>query len=208
MAGIFYISTFLDLSDKVFRGQATWSMLLTFFWYATPQYVYYILPLAVLLAALVTIGLLTKNSELVVMKACGISLYRVALPMVVSAICAGGVLFLLEQTVLGPANRRAEAIRHVIRGGAPQTFDVLLRRWVVGSDGDIYHFDYYDPRAQQLNGLSIYGFGSRMPVLARRTFAQRAAYSRRDHRCQCVASRTGLGSGAHRHGRDTVVHAV
>ena len=27
MAGIFYISTFLDLSDKVFRGQATWSML-------------------------------------------------------------------------------------------------------------------------------------------------------------------------------------
>jgi len=177
MAGIFYISTFLDLSDKVFRGQATWSMLFTYFWYATPQYVYYILPLAVLLAALVTIGLLTKNSELVVMKACGISLYRVALPMVVSAICAGGVLFLLEQTVLGPANRRAEAIRHVIRGGAPQTFDVLLRRWVVGSDGDIYHFDYYDPRAQQLNGLSIYGFGSRMPVLAKRTFAQRAAYT-------------------------------
>ena len=89
MAGIFYISTFLDLSDKVFRGQASWSMLFTYFWYATPQYVYYILPLAVLLAALVTIGLLTKNSELVVMKACGISLYRVALPMVVGAICRG-----------------------------------------------------------------------------------------------------------------------
>ena len=49
MAGIFYISTFLDLSDKVFRGQATWNMLWAYFWYATPQYVYYILPLAVLL---------------------------------------------------------------------------------------------------------------------------------------------------------------
>src|SRR5688572_11131702 len=177
MAGIFYISTFLDLSDKVFRGQASWGMLLEYFWYATPQYVYYILPLSVLLATLVTIGLLTKNSELIVMKACGISLYRVALPMVVSAICAGGVLFLLEQTVLGPANRSAEAIRHVIRGGSPQTFDVLLRRWVVGSDGDIYHFDFYDPRSQQLNGLSVYAFGSRMPVLATRTFAERAAYA-------------------------------
>jgi LPS export ABC transporter permease LptF/LPS export ABC transporter permease LptG len=177
MAGIFYISTFLDLSDKVFRGQASWGMLLEFFWYATPQYVYYILPLSVLLATLVTIGLLTKNSELIVMKACGISLYRVALPMVVSAVCAGGALFLLEQTVLGPANRQAEAIRHVIRGGSPQTFDVLLRRWVVGSDGDIYHFDFYDPRAQQLNGLSVYTFGSHMPVLASRTFAERAAYA-------------------------------
>ena len=177
MAGIFYISTFLDLSDKVFRGQATWSMMWSYFWYATPQYIYYILPLAVLLASLVTIGLLTKNSELVVMKACGISLYRVALPMVGGAIVAGGILFLLEQTVLGPSNRRAEAIRHVIRGGSPQTFDVLLRRWVVGSGGGIYHFDYYDARARQLNALSIYEFGPQMPMLARRTYAERAVYT-------------------------------
>src|SRR5688572_3682452 len=177
MAGIFYISTFLDLSDKVFRGQASWSMLGAFFWYITPQYIYYIVPLSVLLAALVTIGILTKNSELVVMKACGISIYRVALPMLAGAIVAGGVLFLLEQTILGPSNRRAEAIRHVLRGGSPQTFDVLLRRWVVGSGGDIYHFDYYDPRGQVLSGLTIYEFGERMPILARRTYAERAVYA-------------------------------
>ena len=178
MAGLFYISTFLDLSDKVFRGQAnaTWSMLGAFLWFITPQYIYYIVPLSVLLAALVTVGILTKNSELVVMKACGISLYRVAMPMLGGAIIAGGVLLMLEQTILGPANRRAEAIRHVLRGGSPQTFDVLLRRWVVGSSGDIYHFDYYDPRAQQLVGLTIYELGGRMPALARRTFAERAVY--------------------------------
>jgi lipopolysaccharide export system permease protein len=177
IAGIFYISTFLDLSDRVFRGDATWGMLAAFLWFKTPQYVYYIIPLSVLLAALVTIGLLTKNSELVVMKACGISLYRVALPMVGGAIIAGGVLFLLEQTILGPSNRRAEAIRHVLRGGSPETFDVLRRRWVVGTSGDIYHFDYYDPRGQQMSGLTIYEFGARMPALARRTFAERAVYA-------------------------------
>jgi LPS export ABC transporter permease LptF/LPS export ABC transporter permease LptG len=177
MAGIFYISTFLDLSDKVFRGQASWSMLAAYFWYVTPQYIYWIVPLSVLLAALVTIGILTKNSELVVMKACGISLYRVALPMIGGAIVAGGVLFLLEQTILGPSNRRAEAIRHVLRGGSPQTFDVLLRQWVVGTNGDIYHFDYYDPRTQALSGLTIYEFGERMPILARRTYAERAVYA-------------------------------
>jgi LPS export ABC transporter permease LptF/LPS export ABC transporter permease LptG len=179
MAGIFYISTFLDLSDKVFRGQtgATWGMLAAYVWFITPQYIYWIVPLSVLLAALVTIGLLTKNSELVVMKACGISLYRVALPMVGGAIIAGGVLFLLEQTILGPSNRRAEAIRHVLRGGSPETFDVLLRRWVVGTSGDIYHFDYYDPRGQQMSGLTIYEFGDRMPALARRTFAERAVFA-------------------------------
>ncbi len=176
MAGIFYISTFLDLSEWVFRGQATWGALATYFWYVTPQYIYYILPLAVLIAALVTIGLLTKNSELVVMKACGISLYRVALPMVGAALLVGGALFLLEETVLGPSNRRAQAIRHVIGGGSAQTFDVLLRQWAVGSGGEIYHFDYYDPSARRFDGLSVYEFGSRMQILARRTYAERAVY--------------------------------
>lgn len=176
MGGIFYISTFLDLSDKVFKGDATWGMLGAYFWYATPQYVYYILPLSILLATLVTIGILTKNSELIVMKACGISLYRVAMPMLVGGLLAGAVLVLLEESVLGPSNRRAEAIRHVMRGGSPQTFDVLLRRWVVGSNGDIYHFDYFDPTQKQLHALSIYQFDAGMTALRRRAYAERALY--------------------------------
>jgi LPS export ABC transporter permease LptG/LPS export ABC transporter permease LptF len=176
MAGLFYISTFLDLSDKVFKGTATWGMLATYFFYQTPQFVYYIIPLSVLLAALVTIGMLTKNSELIVMKACGISLYRVALPMLVCAVAAGAVLFALEETVLGPWNRQAESIRHVMRGGLPQTFDVINRRWMVSSDGDIYHYVYFDPRTRQLSGLSIYEFSDEMRRLDRRVFAERAIY--------------------------------
>lgn len=176
LVGIFYISTFLDLSDRAFRGDTSWATLAAYFWYITPQYAYYILPLTVLLASLVTIGLLTKNSELVVMKACGISLYRIALPIVCAALIASGTLFLLGETVLGPSNRRAEAIRHVIRGGSPQTFDVLLRQWVVSSRGEIYHFDYFDPRRQELNGLSVYEFAPGAMTLNRRTDAERAVF--------------------------------
>ncbi len=35
--GIFYISTFIDLADKLFRGSATTALLLRFFYYQTPQ---------------------------------------------------------------------------------------------------------------------------------------------------------------------------
>jgi LPS export ABC transporter permease LptG/LPS export ABC transporter permease LptF len=176
MAGIFYISTFVDLSDEVFKGIATWGMLGAYFENATPQYVYYIIPLSVLLASLVTIGVLTKNSELVVMKACGISLYRVAMPMFMVAVLAGASLFLLEETVLGAANRRAEAIRHVMRGGSPQTFDVLNRRWMVGTSDEIYHFGYFDPRQQQLRAVSVFEFDDGMTTLRRRVVAERAMY--------------------------------
>ena len=63
-------------------------MLLRYFYFATPQYVYYIIPMAALVATLVTIGVLTKNSELIVMRACGISLYRSALPLLLFAVAA------------------------------------------------------------------------------------------------------------------------
>jgi LPS export ABC transporter permease LptG/LPS export ABC transporter permease LptF len=174
LCSVFYISTFTELTEKVLKGAATWTMLWTFLLYQTPQYFYYIIPLSVLLATLVTVALLTKNSELVVMKACGISLYRVALPMVGAALVAGATIFVLEQTVLGPANRKAEAIKHVMKGGKPETFDVLNRRWVMGSDGDIYHYNYYDPRERRFIGLWVYEFDADMTRLTKRTFAQRA----------------------------------
>jgi lipopolysaccharide export LptBFGC system permease protein LptF len=62
LMGVFYISTFIDLSDKLFKGQVSLSMILSYLWWATPQFLYYIIAIAALLAAIVTIGLLTKNS--------------------------------------------------------------------------------------------------------------------------------------------------
>src|SRR5204863_3140334 len=61
LVGLFYISTFIDLADKLFRGSATTGMLLRYFYWETPQYVYYIIPLSGLVATLIPIGLLTRN---------------------------------------------------------------------------------------------------------------------------------------------------
>jgi LPS export ABC transporter permease LptG len=152
-------------------------MLGAYFWYLAPQYVYYVLPMSVLLAALVTIGVLTKNSELIVMKACGISLYRIAMPMLCAALLAGGTLFLLEQTTLGPSNQKGEAIRNVMNGGSPDALEVLSRRWVVAGNGDIYNYNYFDPRSNQLMGVSVFTFSDEMRSLVRRSFAEQASYT-------------------------------
>jgi LPS export ABC transporter permease LptG len=177
LLALFYVSTFIDRSDKVFKGTATWDMMGAFFWYLLPQYVYYVLPMGVLLASLVTIGLLTKNSELIVMKACGISIYRVALPMVAGALVAGATLFTLEQTILGPWNQRADRLRSIMNGVPPQTLDLLNRQWVVGSHGEIVHFNYFDPKNEDLVGVSIFEFSGGMQSLVRRSYADRAHYA-------------------------------
>ena len=171
MLGLFYISTFIDMSDKWFKGQANLSMLLEFLAWSTPQFLAYIVALAVLLSSLVTVGLLTKNSELIVMRACGISLYRTALPLIAFAAIASAVLFGMEESVLATANRQADRLKHIIRTGSPQTFDVLNRKWLIGRNGEVYHYQYYDPRRRELNGLSVFTFDPQTHELATRRFA-------------------------------------
>lgn len=177
LLGIFYIATFIDLSDKLFKGQTTGLMLLQYLWYATPQFVYYVLPISALVATLVTIGVLTKSTELIVMRACGISLYRSALPLVVFSLMWSASLFALEESVLAPANRQAQALRHTIRGGSPRTFDVLNRRWLVADDGSIYHYQFFDPRTGVLSGLSVFALDVDQWRVRARTFATEAMFS-------------------------------
>ena len=156
LLGIFYISTVMDLADKLFRGTATTAMVLRYLYYETPLYVYYVIPMSVLVATLVTISLMTKNSELVVMKACGVSLYRASAPLVLFGIAAGAVLFFLQERVLADTNREADRLNRVIRGFPAQTFGGLDRRWLVGHAGDIYHYDDFDPHVNRFARFTTY----------------------------------------------------
>ena len=176
LLGIFYISTFIDLSDKLFKGQTTGQLLIQYLWYATPQFSYFVLPIASLVATLVTVGLLTKSSELTVMKACGISLYRATLPIFLMSLVWSGVLFGMGESILARANRRAEALNHEIRHGSPRTVDVLNRRWIVSESGSIYHFLSFDAERDLFENLSVFDFRGRPWELDRRMFTEEAAY--------------------------------
>jgi LPS export ABC transporter permease LptG len=182
MLGLFYISTFIDLSDKLFKGQTTLVRIGEFLFWSTPQFLSYIIALSVLLSALVTIGLLTKNSELIVMRACGVSLYRTALPIVAFALVGSAILFGMEEKVLAVANQRAERLRHEIRTGTPQTFGILNRKWIAGTNGEVYHYQFYDPRNRELNSLSVFEFDKQTRALTSRLFVQRARYDEAGNR--------------------------
>ena len=156
LVGLFYISTFIDASDKLFKGSANGTMVMSLLVYRTPQFVYFVIPIAALLSVLVTFGLLSRTSELTVMKACGISLYRVALPIVALSLLFSAALFALDQEILARANRRATALDDQIRGRPPKTFNPLNRRWMIGHDGSIYHYGYFDPRRDVLTSLTVF----------------------------------------------------
>ena len=121
----------------------------------TPQFIYYVIPIAALLSALVTYGLLARSSELTVMKACGISLYRTALSVVALSLGFSAVLFAFEQRLLARANRRAAVLDDEIRGRPPRPLNPLNRRWVIGCDEHL-PLRQLRSRASGAPGLSIY----------------------------------------------------
>jgi LPS export ABC transporter permease LptG len=111
--------------------------------------------MSVLVSALVTVGVMTKNSELLVLRACGISLYRAMAPLVAFALLASGALFLLQDRVLASTNREADRLEAKIRGWSEQSTR-LTQHWRVGTAGHIYLFDVFEPKPPRFTRLHIY----------------------------------------------------
>ena len=177
LLGLFYISTFIDRSDKIFKGQAAASTVGSLLIYSTPQFVYYIIPIATLLGVLITFGMLSRSSELTVMKACGISLYRTAASVILLSLAFSVVIFQVEQHILARANRRAEIIDAGIKGRQPRVFQSTNRRWVAGRGGDIYHYRLFDPERKELAGLTVYHPRSNAWTLGTTLYAERVAFN-------------------------------
>ncbi len=133
------------------------------------------------MATLVTFGLLTKRNEITAFKACGVSLYRLSLPVLLVAVVTSGALFVLDHYVLPESNRRQDSIRNEIKGRPVRTYLRPDRQWIFGLGPRIYYYNYFDPAAGILGGVNVFEFDSSHFRLARHISAERARWEERLH---------------------------
>ena len=110
-----------------------------------PQIVYLMLPLCILMATLVSFGLLSKSNEMVAIKSAGISLYRISIPVLVAAGLLSGSMFILGNNYLPRTNQRQDAILNEIKGKPAQTMYRPDRQWIFGKSDKIYNYRFFDP---------------------------------------------------------------
>jgi LPS export ABC transporter permease LptF len=178
LLALYYIGTFIDKSERLFKRQADIWMLAEFFVYSTPQFVTYVAPMAVLVSVLATIGGLTRTSELTVMRACGVSLYRTAVPLVVISLVWGVLLFMLDDRVLARANRQAEVVENQIRGLPPRvTTSVVNKNWMADPKGRIYYYAALDTDRRTLVELSVFEMSARPFRLSQHIRVDRATFA-------------------------------
>jgi LPS export ABC transporter permease LptF/LPS export ABC transporter permease LptG len=176
---IFDAFTLFDLLADIARNHISAMTVLSYFRYLVPLMIYQLAPLATLVATLVTLAILAKNNEVIALKASGISLYRIVLPLVLAGCLVSLGMFGLDYTFLPYANQRQDALRNEIKGRPAQTYIQPARQWIFGEKGvvdKIYNYELFDPDRRLIGGLNVFELDPTSFRIRRRVYAVRAIW--------------------------------
>ncbi len=155
---IFFVVELFERINAIIINKAPFYLILEYFLYKIPPFLTQTLPFATLLAALITLGVLARNNEVVAMKAHGVSTYRIILPLVVLAASVTAFIFLWNETIVPYAARKASYIWSVkIKKEEERAFFELNKIWYRGENA-IYNIRLLDPKKDLLKGVTIYYF--------------------------------------------------
>ena len=155
---IFFVVELFERINAIIVNKAPLYLILEYFLYTTPLFLTQTLPFATLLAALITLGILARNHEIVAMKAHGVSTYRIMLPLLALAASVTAFIFLCNETIVPYAARKASYVWQVkVKKQEERAFFQLNKIWYRGENA-IYNIRLLEPTKNILQGVTIYYF--------------------------------------------------
>jgi LPS export ABC transporter permease LptG len=194
------VFTFFELVSDMIKNQITMSTMLEYLFYLGPQLIYEETPISVVVATLICFGVMTKNNEVTAFKAAGVSVYRLAVPVLFAAAVVSSLLFVFDHYYIPDANRRQEALRSQIKNKPVQTYLRPDRQWVYGMGRRIYNYRYLDPREAIMSKVNVYEFSKHDFRVEHQISADRAQW-RPEQRCWVFSK--GLSNKIDKFGNDT-----
>jgi LPS export ABC transporter permease LptF/LPS export ABC transporter permease LptG len=171
------VFTLFELIGDILRNQISPIIVAEYLLNVSPYFIYNVTPLSMLLAVLVTFGLMTRSNEITAIKATGISIYRIIVPVLLaSAVLAGG-LFVFDQLYLPKTNKRQDELRNIIKGKPAQTYQIPDRKWIKGQQNTIYYYKVFDADRNEFGDLTVFQYDPVNFGLAQRIYANRAHWS-------------------------------
>ncbi|MGH9458695.1 MAG: LPS export ABC transporter permease LptG [Thermoanaerobaculia bacterium] len=175
---LFVIVNYTEIIDDINANDIPFDVVASYYRYLVLQILSWVLPVSVLIATLITFGVLAKNNEVTAIKSNGVSLYRTALPVIVVAVLLSIFSYFLHDFVLPYANERVAELRNRIRGReTPSAYSPgQQRQWVFGTGRYMFNFAGYDRRTQTLSDVQVFEFHPSDFRLTRRIRADEAQY--------------------------------
>ncbi len=184
-----------NLTD-ISRNRPPAGVVASFYLLSLPQIFRDMLPLAFLIAFLGTTAVLERHNETTALKAAGVSLTRVTLPLLLVGLGLAVALFVLDDQITWRANRASQHLADIIKGKkVARSHRATDRLWLFLPDGrTLVNFMQFDPDTLALVRPSIFVFNDDMSLRTRH-MARKAEF--RDGRwvAEQAWSRTFLPEG-------------
>lgn len=172
IVGIDLLSVLIDELKEI-RGDYTFLAVLKYVGLVAPGAFYEYLPFAALVGCLAGLGALASSSELVVMRAAGVSTYRLVLAVIKPTLLITGLGLLVAEYVAPASQQIAESQRAI---ALQKAATVHSRHGMWHREGrQFMHFNAVQPNGV-LYGVSIYAFDEDRRLITS-SYAERAYYS-------------------------------
>ena len=164
---IYLVIDFLEKIGRFTRAQGKLPHILLFFLYKAPEIVNQVTPLSVLMATLLTLGMLARHSELIAMRGCGISVARITTPILVTAFAISLFSFFLAELVIPASFARMQYVQQVlIEKKSPNTFFRQQNIWY-REENTLLQARTFNPDDLTLKGVTLWQIGPGMQPLQR-----------------------------------------
>ncbi len=165
---IYVVVLFFQKVDTFIKYQAPFYLIFEYLLFKIPEVIFqWTLPYAVLLATLLTLGNLSRHSEITAMKAGGVSLYRITIPLFIIALFVSLFAFWGNEYIVPLTNQKTRSLLSVKVRKEEQTS--LFKNYKIWYHGDrgIYNIQLLDPKEKVLKGVTLYQFDDQFRCVQR-----------------------------------------
>ncbi len=152
---VFVIYDLFDRMDRFIQAETSVRLITTYYLFLIGPTLEYLAPASLMLAALYTLYVLSRNSELVAMRACGVSIYRVITPFIMVGLFFSIALLLASETVIPYANEWSMTFRE----NRYRPFDQRLyedAQYYNAAEGRLWSIGSFNPRQPEvLHGVEV-----------------------------------------------------
>ena len=154
---VYLCVNFLQKADDMIQYKATGSQVFKYFLYSLPAIATPSIPIAALLATLLSLGNLSRHNEIIAMRSTGVSLGKIIAPVLIGGIMISGFGFINNELIMPVYSARANYIRKIEIGKEQQLVVFQLRRlWLRGPDNSIVNIDFISPDRSEMFDVNIY----------------------------------------------------
>jgi len=157
---IYVVSEFFSKIGKFTQSDADLATILSYFGLKIPRASYETLPLATLMASLLTMNTFSRQSEITAMRACGIGLFRIAFPILVLSLGLSAAAFAANWSWIPSTMARANTVKRIdIEGQLPAALSPRTRIWMRLERRTFLNVQMADPQKRVLYGVRQYRLG-------------------------------------------------